>query len=187
MNALTTTEQQTLEAYERIIEANLEVFLEIGSTLARIEKGQLYRGKYASMSEYLQKRWGMSANYAGKHIRAAKVVAELPQDGLLPANEAQARPLTTLDDPAERAEAWQEAVQKADGEQPTAAQVSEAVKARKPRKEKAFDYVAFFREKFEEIDSALADSDTAGCRAVMEFSTYTNELAERYAEQQEGE
>ena len=44
-----------------------------------------------------------------------------------PAHESQVRPLTALDNPEQRADAWTKAVDKAGGDQPTARQVQEVV------------------------------------------------------------
>lgn len=187
MNGLTKTEQQTLTAFEEVISQGLAAFVEVGNALAAIRDAKLYREVFLTFEEYLETRWNISKSQAYRLITGAKVAENMsPIGDVIPQSESQVRPLAQLPE-EEQPQAWAEAVEAAGGEQPTASQVSEAVKARKPRKEKAFDWPAFFLEKFEEINSALTDSDANGCRIVINCATHTKELAERYAEQQEGE
>lgn len=67
-------------------------------------------------------------------MAAARMVVDLKSDtmvSLLPSRERQVRELLHLDEPSERAAAWREAVEAADGGQPTAREVQAAVDRRR--------------------------------------------------------
>ncbi len=121
--ALTISEQGQLSELEVIIDKGLNTFYEVGKALSLIREGRLYRASHATFEEYCEKRWEMSRAYAYRTIGAADVVESLSPIGdiPLPRNEAQARPLTSLE-PEQRQEAWQKAVEESSGH-PTAKQV----------------------------------------------------------------
>lgn len=112
---LSLSEAQQLTSLEAIIETGLQTFVDVGQALLEIRNRRLYRGQYGNFEEYCRERWGFRRAHAYRMIEAAQVVANLsPIGDTLPANEAQARPLTGL--PAEwQREAWQKAVETANG------------------------------------------------------------------------
>jgi len=126
-DALTLSEQQSLACYEAAIERGLQTFVEVGRALLAIRDGRLYRAQHPTFEAYCRQRWGMTRRYANLHIAAAEVVLNLgtivPK---LPANEAQARPLTHLEPDQQRA-AWQQAVETAPAGRVTAAHVAQVV------------------------------------------------------------
>lgn len=94
---------------EQVVEDGLKTFLEVGSALVEIRDGRLYRGAYPSFDDYCRSRWGMSKTHANRLIASAETVKLLGDVDVLPANEAQVRPLTLL--PAElQSQAWERAV-----------------------------------------------------------------------------
>lgn len=120
--------------HEKVIEQGLAGFVEVGLALLAIRDGKKYRhAGYATFEDYCQRRWSISRAYGHRLIGAAETVTEMSPIGDIPApaREAQVRPLRAVD-PAERAEVWAEAVESADGGQPTAKQV-EAVITTAPR------------------------------------------------------
>ena len=86
-----------------------------------------------------------------------------------PQNESQARPLSKLD-PEQQAEAWSRAVQLADGEQPTAKQVTEAAEeaSSAPKGNLPKDGIneAAMRYLQEDIDGAIRAALTAAWERV---------------------
>jgi hypothetical protein len=130
---LTPPEQERLAYLEERIKAGIQTFVEVGNDLLEIRDSGLYRIDYATFQEYCERRWGWSRQRAYQLISAAEVAGTLEMStrvDILPSSEKQARPLAKLKDPAERSAAWDEAVTKANGKQPTAAVVEEVVKRR---------------------------------------------------------
>ena len=141
-----TPELLDLMEHEKNIEQGLAGFIEAGNSLLAIRFGKKYRAAgYATFEDYCERRWAMSSRRGRQLMAAAEVAHDLaavagPVAGeigtavpiLAPSSEGQVRPLTMLPDPTQRAEAWAEAVEEADGEQPTAEQVKEAVTKRRP-------------------------------------------------------
>lgn len=131
---LSVVEVAKLENLEVVIEGGLQSFIEVGRALSEIRDGRLYRASHMTFEDYCQERWGMSANYAAKHIDAATTVdvIESCTNGTdLPKNERQVRPLTRLPE-SERAAAWKEAVATAPEGKVTAAHVEKVVASRLP-------------------------------------------------------
>lgn len=124
---LSSIEAGELEEYEAIIERGLRTFREVGDALLHIRDRRLYRAHHSTFEAYCRKRWGMSRPRAYQMIEAAGVVGQLSTNvDILPANEAQARPLTRLL-PEQQAPAWQRAVETAPNGKVTAAHVQRIV------------------------------------------------------------
>lgn len=127
MDDLTTTERLT--ELETVIERGLQTFVEVGNALMEIRDGRLYRAEHDTFEDYCRDRWGMVASRARQLIGAAQVVSNLSVTNVtpvLPANEAQARPLTGLP-PEYQIEVWEAAVDTAPNGKPTAAHVQDVV------------------------------------------------------------
>lgn len=108
MNELTKIESSILAECETVIERGLSSFIDVGNALLKIRDGRLYKAEFATFEEYCRERWGMSRIHAHRLIESAGVVENLlPIGNIVPANEAQARPLVSLS-PAEQVAAWQE-------------------------------------------------------------------------------
>lgn len=137
-SALSEVERQELAAHEEVVERGLGAFVQVGIALMAIRDGRLYRETHATFDEYVKERWKMSRQRAYQLINAAGVVADLSTTvDTLPANEAQARPLTLLL-PSERLEAWQGARELAQAvglAMPQARHVEEFVRQHKEEKQ----------------------------------------------------
>jgi hypothetical protein len=124
---ITFEESKRLVALERKIEQGMTTFVEVGQSLMEIRDSRLYRVEYKTFEAYCQEKWGMSRRQADRLIGGSEVAENLRPRGLKTITEKQARPLTKL--PAEKQpEVWAKAVEIADGEQPTARQVEQAVR-----------------------------------------------------------
>jgi SAM-dependent methyltransferase len=129
-----TPELLDLMEHEKVIEQGLATFVEVGCALVRIRDGKKYRATgYATFEDYCRQRWGFSDGYARRLMLSAEIVGELetvPMGTVSPTAERQVRPLAKLPEP-ERADAWVEAVELANGDVPTAAAVAEVVDRRR--------------------------------------------------------
>ena len=116
-----------LAALEQTIERGIATFIEVGAALAEIRERRLYRATHPNFETYCRERWGWTRQYAGRVLAASTIAAELVPIGTTPTHEGQVRPLTKLKDPEDRQAAWDEAVDEAEGDQPTAEQVDQSV------------------------------------------------------------
>jgi SAM-dependent methyltransferase len=124
---------KSLKEDEAIIEAGQGTFKEVGWALMRIRDGKKYRDlpeDYKTFEDYCQRRWDISLAQGKRLMAAADVTAVLAPKGAIPEpkRERQVRELAPLrDDPDALQKAWADAVELANGEQPSALQVREAV------------------------------------------------------------
>jgi SAM-dependent methyltransferase len=120
---------------EQVIESGLSTFIEVGWALTRIRDGKLYKALsdgYKTFEDYCKRRWDISLAQGKRLINAVEVTSALAPNGakIAPKRESQVRELNPLkDDPDALQAAWTSAVELAEGEQPTAIQVREAVEA----------------------------------------------------------
>ncbi len=112
---------------EQVIERGLNTFVEVGAALLEIRDNRLYKDNYSTFEEYCRERWGMVRRQADRLIQSAEVAENLRPIGLIPANEAQARPLVGLL-PEQQVQVWQEAIETAPEGKVTAAHVQEVVR-----------------------------------------------------------
>jgi hypothetical protein len=130
-NTLSPHEMDALERCERIIAEGIQTFVEVGRALLVIRDGQLYRQTHTTFEAYCRERWDLSRTYAYQLIGASEVVDEVASvSDVVPANEAQARPLASLP-PEQRVEVWQEVVETAPASGVTAKHVQATVKRAK--------------------------------------------------------
>jgi len=132
-------EAEQLKACEEIIERGLKIFLEVGFALISIRDRRLYRAEFDTWEEYCQERFAITARRATQLCAASETVRNLKlnasnrntcSDLVLPANEAQARPLSGLP-PEEQHAAWEEAVKTAPNGRVTARHVEQIVQKRR--------------------------------------------------------
>ena len=127
--AITLAEQVELTQYEDTIQEGLKSFVEVGSALAAIRDKRLYRADYDTFEAYCADKWQIGRAHAYRLMDASDVVRNVSnwrQDGQVPANEAQTRPLAVLP-PAEQARAWDYALETAQHAKVTAAHVQQAI------------------------------------------------------------
>lgn len=127
MTSLTESESIQLQRCERDISCGLA---NVGNAIRLIHDEKLWRGEYFSFEEYCEKRWGWKKSQAYNMISAGDVIRNISNNSTIvekPTKESQCRPLASLP-PQKQAEAWQDAVESAEGDQPTAAEVEQAAK-----------------------------------------------------------
>lgn len=125
---LTKAETKELARLEATIAEGLNTFVAVGNALVQIRDKRLYRETHETFELYCRDKWGFSKTHANRLIASAQAVEQIGHIEVVPANEAQARPLTMLP-PQQQAEAWKRAVTAAGGKTPTAKTVREAVEA----------------------------------------------------------
>jgi hypothetical protein len=104
--------------------------VEVGAALLTIRDSRLYRQNYATFEDYCRERWGIKHSRAYQLMDAAGVMRNLSTIvEVLPANEAQVRPLAQLA-PNEQREVWQEAVETAPNGKVTAAHIQQVIETR---------------------------------------------------------
>jgi hypothetical protein len=125
--SLSQPEQLELLQHETTVQQGLKSFFEVGKALATIRDKKLYRASHATFEEYCRGRWNIGRRSAYQLIEAAEVVENVRNCAqTLPANEAQARPLTSL--PAsQQVAAWQRALEIAPGGKVSAAHIQQVV------------------------------------------------------------
>lgn len=129
VEALTVPEADRKAQLEATIERGMQTFVEVGLALMEIRDGRLYRAEFGTFEEYCQERWGWERRHAYRLIDAAAAVENVSNwtQTQVPANEAQARPLTSLP-PAQQREAWERVLETAPNGKITAAIVTQAAK-----------------------------------------------------------
>lgn len=130
---LTDEEAQRLAELETVITHGLRSFRETGRALLAVRDERLYRASHASFETYLRERWEISRPRGYELMAAAAAAENLSAiadtvDGVLPANEAQLRPLTRLETPEAQQAAWQTVVESTPPGEITAARVEEVVR-----------------------------------------------------------
>lgn len=110
---LSKVEQRNLNRLEKAIAGGLQTFREVGAALLEIRDSRLYRETHATFEAYCSERWAMPRSRAYQLIESAKVVDALGDpDGMT--NEAQARELSSLGNPAEMKTVWEAAEARAE-------------------------------------------------------------------------
>ena len=134
---LSDSERNALANFESKIEAGIKTFMQVGTCLATIRDGRLYRESYPSFEDYLDGRWGMGRSHAYRMIDAAATVAEIeavsPIGDILTA-ESQVREIADLP-PEVAVEVIEAAVEKSGGK-PTAKAIREARESIAPKQGK---------------------------------------------------
>lgn len=142
--SLDALERAVLADREAVIEHGLNSFIEVGSALLAIRDTKLYRD-YGTFEHYLEKRWPQfkSWQHAYRLMDAAEVTTNLktsPMGEVLPGNERQARPLTTLKEPEQQQEAWQRAQEIAGDPSKVTAKIVEQAVEEIQAEQNAFDW-----------------------------------------------
>jgi len=140
---ITLDERSRLYQCEEIIERGLNTFVDVGNALLDIRDNRLYRQEYHTFEDYCKERWNFVRRQADRLIEAAETVENLRPMGLiLPTNERQTRPLTSLE-PKEQVEAWKRVIETTPEGKITAAVVLKAAKEveREKRQERRQDRI----------------------------------------------
>lgn len=109
-------------------------FYECGVALRELRDRKLYRSTHKTFEEYCRDRFALNRSRSYQFIDAACVVDNLSKCprfvDILPTNEFQCRPLTSLKE-KEQQQVWGELLEQTRGKRPTAAQVKKTVKQQK--------------------------------------------------------
>ena len=155
---LTAEEKQRLSKLEKVIDAKLGDFFEVGSALMEIKVNGLFRETHRNFNVYCQERWGFGRSYANKLIGSAERIQLLPQDQPKPANEFQIRPFLKLE-PEEFPKKWQTILDAAGAGKVTSKIVEEALhlpkRKRKRRNLKTSDQKEKVNELLDSLRAAL--------------------------------
>jgi hypothetical protein len=125
---LTEQEQSDRLHLERRVE---RAFFEAGKALTELRDRRLYRSTHKTFENYCRERFGFSRRQPYHLIEAAVIFDNLVEKcdrsvHILPTNEWQIRPLSKLD-PDIQPEAWEQAVESANGKVPSHRIVKDAV------------------------------------------------------------
>lgn len=126
-----------LMEHEKPIEHYLDSRIDAGYALLHIREHSKFRAAgFDTFEAYCRGRWGWESDSRPRQlIAAARTTMAIEAAGVTavtPTSERQTRPLGALPI-EERAEVWADAVDHADGEQPTTADVLDAVERRRGR------------------------------------------------------
>lgn len=134
---LTKKEAEELTKQETILTKNQAGFWEMMGALKKIHEQQLYKGTHKTFRDYCLERWGFDRAHGKRCVDACVVYENLKSiqtgDILLPATEAQVRPLTRVS-PDRQGEAWKKALELANGGRVTMKIVDTAVAEFLPQK-----------------------------------------------------
>ena len=155
---LTPGEKQQLARLEKVIDAKLGDFFEVGSAIMEIKEKELYRETHKNFNTYCQERWGFGRSYANKLIGSAERIKLLPENLPKPANEFQIRPFLKLE-PEEFPDKWEKIVKTAGEGNVTSKIVKESLgltrKRRWKRRAKAADQKEEVNELLANLRAAL--------------------------------
>lgn len=152
-----------LMEHEKSIEQAQTAMLDMAFCFERIRDDRKYQAAgFKSFGAYCHERWNLTRRHVDQVIEAGRLVKEMRTTVLSPTHESQVRPLKALPTPEERSAAWEDAVEEADGEQPTAEQVKKAVERRQPPKR---DHPAPFSDPI--LDQAAAHLKETGQTGVV--------------------
>lgn len=132
-----TDELLDLMEHEKVIDQGLASFIDVGRALVAIKADKKYRATgYTTFDAYCVGRWNFTPRYGQRLMASAEIAAKMrPIGRIFPNTESQVRSLAGLD-PADQQAAWAEAVDAAEGQQPTAGEVAKAADKRRPDKPK---------------------------------------------------
>ena len=156
---LTGEEKQRLVALEKVIDAKLGDFFEVGSALMEIKSQELFRETHRNFNVYCQERWGFGRSYANKLIGSAERIQLLPEGLPKPSNEFQIRPFLKLE-PEEFPKKWQTIVESSGAEKVTARIVEESLNlSKKRRKRRKASKRQEIKELLDSLRAALKSKD----------------------------
>jgi hypothetical protein len=178
---------RTLADNEAVIKRGMLQVWEVAAALADIrEQKQYLEAGYKTFEAYCQERWNFGRDYATSLMRGAKVLENIKQNvnkevdktlttvSVLPETEWQARAIhEATKQPEEQAKVWEQAVEDAGGEQPTAPQIKRAAEkvkaAKEPEPEEASPEPAKICDEFGPLDVSLIPlwSDLATIREAL--------------------
>ena len=151
---ITAEEKQRLFRLEKVIDAKLGDFFEVGSALMEIKINGLFRETHRNFNVYCQERWGFGRSYANKLIGSAERIQLLPENQPKPANEFQIRPFLKLE-PEEFPKKWQTILDAAGAGKVTSRIVEETLQLPKRRRKRRSPRTSDQKEKVNELLGSL--------------------------------
>lgn len=157
-------EQDRLAHLESRIARKQNHFWEIGGALKEIRNHRLYKLTLCeTFAAYTRSRWDMSRSHAHRLIEAYEVIQNLsPIGDILPANEAQVRPLVRFE-PFEQRNLWKRFL--ASGMEITALNIKKFINSSGPKRKKSdltdrvsSEYMAAVRLMMEQVRTAQHDN-----------------------------
>ena len=157
-------EQDRLTHLESLIARKQNHFWEIGGALKEIRNQRLYKlTLFETFAAYTRNRWDMSRAHAHRLIEAYEVIQNLsPIGDILPANEAQVRPLVRLE-PFEQRNLWKRFL--TSGMEITALNIKKFITRSGPKRKKnavtdrvSKEYMAVVRLMLEQVRVAQHDN-----------------------------
>lgn len=95
---LTKGEKKRFSDLCGVVDRGIKSFFEVGMALSEIRESRLYRETHDNFEDFCRERWDIGKTYAHGQIQAYHVVENVRNCGaIIPANEAQARPLTMFE------------------------------------------------------------------------------------------
>jgi hypothetical protein len=92
LSVLNEIETRTLRKCEKIVAEGMAQFVGVGRALEQIRENKLWRGKYDSFKDYLDRRWSMSTAHATRLISGSEIATRV---GNIP-NECVAREVAKI-------------------------------------------------------------------------------------------
>lgn len=154
---VTTAERERLAALEETIDQGMTTFIAVGTALAEVRDGQLYREQYGTFEIYCSCRHSLSRRRAYQMIEAAEVVCTIGTHADLITNERQARALAAAP-PEDRADVILAVAERGES---TAAAITDEVVARHPANPKPPPPPVIPIPVEAEPDPALAEAELA--------------------------
>ena len=135
---LSAQEELRLEQLEKVVVENFRTFVQVGQALAEIRDRKLYRMKGKTFERYCRELFDIAERRVYELIGAAGVIENLRncavideyenKQRFLPFNEAQARPMTSLN-AEQQVVVWKAALDSAPNGKMTASHVKKVVKS----------------------------------------------------------
>lgn len=96
---LSDAERQELAECEAVIERGLRSFIEVGTRLAQVRDGRLYRETHPTFEAWLQERWGLARSRGYQLMTSASVAVAMSKilDAPVPVIESHAAALAGLE------------------------------------------------------------------------------------------
>lgn len=126
-----------LKQLEKVVVENFKTFVQVGQALAEIRDRELYRTQAKTFKRYCKELFDIAERRVYELIGAASVIENLrncavlddysDKQRFLPLNEAQARPMTSLN-PEQQVAVWKAALDSAPRGRVTASHVKKVVK-----------------------------------------------------------
>jgi hypothetical protein len=127
-----TARRARLDELTAVAKRGLSAFAETGRALKSIQAEELWRLTSPTWDKWCNEALGLTDRRVAQLIEAASTCEALQSTGVLPRSERVARELSGLPSDEKKA-AWLEAVEAADGKEPTAEQVAKAASKRRKK------------------------------------------------------